>query len=287
MLQQQEIEEVQPDIDSIRRRLQSRALVVRQEAELDLARLPASDLIQLMAQEQRHRASRQKWLVIGICAYALVSITGLVFWHGMHTLNFVGAFSGILAAAMAFSQTHKGAARALAKYDDLAGVGPLVEALDIPDAEVQLAIRVSLTRMLPQLHATDARLLGVGPRRTLRKHLGVHPQSKNRDKADLLVESALKALEQIGDESFIETVESLAQGRGYGTSLTVRSAAQVCLPALKQRVENERLSHDLLRASAPSHADDGELLLRASESAGATEPEELLRASDGVSNDVS
>jgi len=100
---------------------------------------------------------------------------------------------------------------------------------------------------------------------------------KREDRDVPLIISALKGLEQVGDESFLETVESLAQGSGWGSDPDVQFAAANCLPSLKQRAENERLRHDLLRAASASGAVDSSGLLRAADSNGHTEPAELLR----------
>jgi hypothetical protein len=232
-----------------------------------------------MAVEKRQRSSRQKRIIAFVTVFLAVAVSMAIFEHNAHMFNIIGAFGGMIVAAMAFTTAHKSAAKALAKYEGIEGVSPLLEALEIPDKDVHRSVTECLTRVLPKMHASDSDLLTADARKVLRKQLAATPKSDDRYKSDQFVEATLKALEQVGDESFIEWVERLAEGGGYGNSFTVREAAKECLPALRQRAENDRLSHDLLRASAATASRDPDELLRAAESAGATDSSALLRAS--------
>lgn len=59
----------------------------------------------------------------------------------------------------ALSAKQAEAARSLAAFNNVSGVGPLAEALEWPDPEIQNAAAKSLTRLLPLLNASDASLL--------------------------------------------------------------------------------------------------------------------------------
>ena len=166
---------------------------------------------------------------------------------------------------------------ALARFDDVAGIGPLIEALEIPDPAVQRALSASLPRLLPRLRASDSHLLNPMHRRLLRALLLHSPNTKNYAERRPIIIAALRCLEQVGDESFLETVESIAHRQTDDPDEEVKTAAERCLPFLKQRIENERLSHDLLRAASAGPATDPDILLRPIDSAGRTEPDELLR----------
>ena len=305
MLEQQSYDENEPVFEAIRRSLRSRNASVVQAAEQDLGGLRVPNLILLIEIEKEQRKLRRRNFIIGLSLYVIIALMLSIFAHSWHFFNMFGMMGGIGGGLMAFSKAHKSAALALAKFDDVAGIGPLIEALEMQDKDVQQAVRESLTRMLPKLHSSDAGLLNPSARRILRSTIAVQsPRGRiasNRPigsvtKDALLgprfvglpdgqfVVSALKGLEQVGDETFVETVENLAQGQGYGYDADVRIAAERCLPYLKQRAENERLKHDLLRASSADCSHDSESLLRAAQSNGHTEPAELLRASGSISD---
>jgi hypothetical protein len=277
MLQQYESEESRPDLERIRKELQSRSVSERTQAEAALNELTPNELIELMAIERNKRNVRRRAMIIGIVAYVAVMLTFSILFHTANMIMYIGSFSGILGAAMAFSQTHKVAARALAKYDDVNAVGSLVETLEIPDPEVQLAVREGLAQLLPRLHASDAHLLNAEQRRILRKQMSAQPSLKNQQPTRMFVEAAVKGLEQVGDESFLETLENLANGHGFGVFDEVKEAAERCLPFLKQRILNERLSHDLLRAASNNQSYDPDDLLRPAASIAPTDPAQLLR----------
>jgi len=282
---QQEVVETETNLEDLRRRLQSRATSSRQEAELELSRLRASDLIQLMEVEKSHRLRRRKTLIGVVIAYIALTLIISILGHNSHMFNVVACFGGVIGSAMAFTGAHKSAARALAKYEDIESVSPLIEALEIPDSELHFAVSESLTRMLPKMRSSDGALLTADAKRILRRQMAANPRFDNRSKADQFVEAALKALEQVGDESFVATVEGLAAGRGYGNSVIVQKAAEECLPALRQRAEYDRMSHNLLRASTPATSHDADQLLRAAEAAGTTDSTALLRASTSAAKE--
>ncbi len=278
MQQLQEVEQTS-DLEPLRRRLASRSPKERAAAEAALDQLAVSDLVRLMAIEQKNRSNRKKWIMYGVLTYIAFMVILAVTLHNHHFLTMFNGFFGLIAVAAAFSQPYKTAALKLAKYDDVAGVAPLIDALEISDMKIQSAVREGLTPSLKRLRASDSHLIGPSQRRVLRAQLSSQPGRKTREKMAPFIVSILKALEQVGDESFLGVVQEISSGRGFGVAPEVREAAEDCLPALMQRIENERLSHGLLRASCANLVGDPNALLRPAESSDLTQPEELLRAS--------
>jgi hypothetical protein len=251
---------------------------VREKAAGDLRSLPPSDLIALISVERVHRGRRRSGLIAVIAIYLIIAL-GLLLLHNAHFTHFVGAFAGIIGAAAAFSPAHKEAAKALAEHDEVADIGPLIEALQIPERNVRTPVRRSLQRLLPRLRSSDAHLLNAGQRGVLRRSIGWPLIRRVKaDDADFVM-AVLKGLEQVGDESFLDTVRKLAEGHGYGMAAPVRQAAEECLPFLLQRIENDRMSQNLLRAAAPTSA-SSDTLLRAAGAGAGSAPAELLRATD-------
>lgn len=270
-----------PDLEAVRRRLASKDAGVLAAAERELGSLKADHLISLMALESRHRSLRKRRFIVGICLSIATALIFAFFAHSFLLFNVLSWSGGAVAGAMAFSKAHKRAAIALTGFDDVQGVGALLTALEISDPAVQSAVRGTLTRLLPRLRASDAGLLDEASRRVLRTLLASRPNHKPWLRDVNLVISTLHGLEQVGDESFLMPVERLAKGDGIGSAPPVRLAAERCLPYLKQRVENERLRSNLLRAAPGQGTSDPNALLRAVQPGGHTDPNELLRPNGG------
>jgi len=159
-------------------------------------------------------------------------------------------------------QTHN--ARSLAEFDDLRAVGPLVDAVGMGDAGLQQLAEESLSKLLPQLKATDSELLSPVQRDVLRKRAGRVfqaeialqfgkrriPLYRRRNANDEFLVALLKAWEQIGGEEELKVVEGLAAGKGLGANASVQAAAEACLPALRNRVDEDRAKATLLRPAA-------------------------------------
>jgi len=169
---------------------------------------------------------------------------------------------------------------ALAKYDDLSGTGLLIEQLEIPETAVRTSVMASLARMLPRLRASDASRIDPHQRQILRNRLSANPPRKDPEPFIDFVIASLKGLEQIGDATFLPTVEAISEGRYSGSDERARTAAVECLPFLRSLVENEKMRHDLLRASASTPANSSDILLRAADSTSPTSPDELLRPTE-------
>jgi hypothetical protein len=285
MLQLQQNEETGPDLERLSKQLESKKAEEFTVAETQLQQLSLQQLIGLIGWEARARKKRQKKMIFVFAGYfAFMLALSIMTHHFGHVWMFTNMI-GILAGAAAFKPSHKIAAKALAKYDDITTVGTLVEQLEIRDADVQAALYEALTRLFPRLRASDARLLNKEQRRILLKNLRIGLPTRNSETAVLFYVAALKALEQVGDETFLPLVEDLSEGRGASVySPTIQKAAQECLPYLRQRAEFEHARHELLRASAPDHTQDAEVLLRPAEDRGVTRADELLRP-DMVNHD--
>jgi hypothetical protein len=166
------------------------------------------------------------------------------------------------------------AARKLARHDDIRGVGPLAEALEWPDPDVQSVATEALIRLLPRLQATDGALLTANQRANLYRKLRPYQHGAQTE----LQQAILRALEQIGDKEAIPSVRRLARGGALSPKQKqVRKAAQDCLPYLRTRAEQQRVSQTLLRASSATSAAP-DILLRPADMGGGAAPEQLLRA---------
>ena len=175
----------------------------------------------------------------------------------------------------ALSGKQSEAARALAKYDDVRGVGKLAEALEWPEASVQHEAEVALTRLLPRMKASDAGLLDTKQRGNL---YGMLKMRHARGHGSFLL-AVLDALEQIGDDTAIPIVERLAKSAAYTKmQKRVQQRAMDCLPALRVRATDQNANMTLLRASSVSET-PADLLLRGAMMSANDAPEQLLRAS--------
>ena len=178
---------------------------------------------------------------------------------------------------LAMTDDHKRLARRLAKIDDVRCVGRLAELLEWPDEHVRRIAMEALTRLLPQVNATDNVLRSPAQRGNLNRMLVL---DNARHHTDFLV-SILKALEQIGDVSSVPYVQRLANAQPVSSrERRVCDAARECLPYLKTRSELNRSSQTLLRASSAT-ATGTDTLVRPVIVTTATDPEELVRASTG------
>jgi HEAT repeat protein len=174
---------------------------------------------------------------------------------------------------LTLSWKHTDAAKRLAHYDDVRGIGPLIEALEWPDSEMQHIAARSLTDLLTRVRASDYGLLNARQRSVLYRTLNM---SRARTFPKLLI-SILKALEQIGDAEAVPYVERLAHGFALlDSQREVRVAAQDCLPFLRDRARLTSQSQTLLRASHVSETHN-DALLRPVQSTQTADPDQLLR----------
>jgi hypothetical protein len=252
---------------------QERQAVTQVEVQLKL----------LKEEKRRHQqpGMRLGFLIASWCV--IVPYCALETWkkatEGNWPTAFAMGFVTLLATQLhrfCLSSRQSEAARKLAQQNDVRGVGPLAEALEWPDPELQAVAMKALTRLLQQLKATDAHLLNAQQRGNLYRHLNSY---QARFHPDFQI-AILKALEQVGDEAAIPHVRRLARSVALGPrQQQVRRAAQDCLPFLRNRADQLRVSQTLLRASSATSAAP-DILLRPADNRHAAAPEQLLRATE-------
>ena len=190
-------------------------------------------------------------------------------WQAFQVLNFVGIFAGGSAA----TQFQKSATEIIARFDDVRYIPPLVEALGYNDKNMLEIARRALTTLLPRLTAADAGKLEEGHRHVLQKWLldRRYPE---------FARAILRALEQVGDERDLPSIQKLAQREAATlTEIEVKQAALGCLPYVQQRADLNRAANSLLRPS--SSADEDGSLLRPAESLPNSAVDVLLRPAPG------
>ncbi len=151
----------------------------------------------------------------------------------------------------------------LIRIGSVKAIGPLIETFDINISGAQSKQRhKALTPLLYKLKASDACLLTPSQYRALHRALEVEYQTLHGTQEGLDLKLAmLKALEQVGNESFISIVERLANRK----SLTkrqrmIQAAAQECLPYLKLNAGSVTAQRTLLRASTMNDSSTASLL---------------------------
>jgi hypothetical protein len=247
-------------------------------------------LLNLLKKEATDRRKRHPLVVAGIIAYLITAVLSIVIppmfgkRPSFGLLKILLYSSGAIMAALAVSSAQKNATRALEGDDDKRIVGVWALALDYDDEQLVALARRKLLQFLPQLNASDAPLLDEEQRGILYNALNKRPDKKDSNNTELH-QAILKALQQVGDERALPHVEKLAKGQGLAAAYPeLKTAAEACLPFLKERVEQIRASQTLLRASSAFDAPSSgsEVLLRPALHAGTTPTQELLRAADTV-----
>lgn len=133
----------------------------------------------------------------------------------------------------------------LARRDDVRVVGPLAEALRSWDGEAQQIAEEALIRLLPRLRAEHDVLLTHEQRKNLHRAL--------RGKNEELALAILKSLKWIGDsESLICVTRIVYERSRSGVDSRLQELAIDSLPALRDRVEEQKAVSTLLRASEPT-----------------------------------
>jgi hypothetical protein len=176
--------------------------------------------------------------------------------------------AGVISIKLSTSREQKRIVLQLLGRNDKRIIGPLILAHNWPDLDdYRGGFRRALILLLPQLQATDTILLNEKHRAELHKELTFQDEE--------LVIAILKALGQVGDESSLRHVERLAKGPSFSqTQWRIQEAAQQCLSALLQSVENRSPGSTLLR---PSEGNPTDVLLRPITPQKEADPELLLR----------
>ena len=161
-------------------------------------------------------------------------------------------------------------------------VGTMFEMLRYTEeAEIKTTIYRVLTRLLPQMKASDANLLTPYARRKIRRWLEVYGVDIGMNFYLISLRVAvLKALEQVGDSRDIPVVERLVNMNTYTSEEEeIQQAAAHCLPILRANCAEVEAARTLLRASQAEDARPN-TLLRPASGAGQTERHNLLRGTD-------
>jgi hypothetical protein len=175
---------------------------------------------------------------------------------------------------LTLTSKHRAKARYLAGLNSVQAVGPLAEALDWPDMHSRRIAIEALTQLLPRLHATDAALLNPAQRAALYRTLTM----TNAGAHSKFLVALLKALEQVGDQAAIPSVENLLKSQPVTSQQKkVHEAARDCLPYLQEQARQDQYSQTLLRA-ASGPTIPTETLLRPVSSPQCVETAYLLRA---------
>jgi hypothetical protein len=172
----------------------------------------------------------------------------------------------------------KRAKLALLSLEDVRCIAPVCETLLVEKFHIPKLQEGILTNLLVKLKATDVSLLPPAATKRFYTFLQIDNAVHH---ADFLI-AILRALEQVGDETAIPSVSGLANSfANTPNGIRVRTEAQHCLAALRERVGRMEFGKTLLRASVePNDGQDN--LLRPV--AGHTEADEhlLLRVTDDI-----
>lgn len=253
--------------------LQAEELEARSQRELELSSWELDELLATLQQEAQNRRNRRRAFAIGVTLYlaivigAMISLTAATGKFPFIMISGISSMTAVVATVNAASKKQTEATKRLAQFDDVRAVGPLVDALGFQDKDTRNVAGEALVRLLPRLQASDASLLNVEQRRLLTRAL----DGKNQP----LSLAILKALEQVGDEQSLPTVERLAKGLGPSA---LQQAARNCLPTLTMRVEHLRASAELLRAADGNMTPQGVLLRPAAATQTEIDPSVLLRS---------
>ncbi len=262
-------------------RLGSRDAAEQKQAEQQLEERGLNSIDRLIAilnAEHRRRRKLRRLFKIGRYAAFLM----LSFLYDLRVGHFpsFGLTLGLLLltgfiSTVIWSETRRrfrrGMVIALSRFEDVTLVGPLI---DLHRGESREAVTEMLTRLLPRLTASDAALLKESHRNHLYMELDLCCGSLVLNiVSERFILAILKALEQVGDKRGLGFVEKVAK---QGQTERIRNAAQACLPFLQERVEDQQMRTNLLRASHAATAPTE--LLRPADKSTDTEPQQLLRA---------
>ncbi len=177
--------------------------------------------------------------------------------------------------------------------EDLTLVGPLAEILAIDDLAVRRMAKANLTRLLPQLKASDSDLLNAYQRKQLNRFVrpGLFDPSqrdireifsKNARQRDALFQIAiLNAYEQVGDADCLPFVNTIAHPTVQQAKIVPAEAIEAanhCLPFLVDLAEQDRANKQLLRPSSASDVLPDTLLRPAMHRSNEEDSDSLLRA---------
>lgn len=273
-----------PEAERILKGLSSRHIGERLDVEQQLHQMGpegAELLLQLMADETHRKQTKRRlfWIVLsgGLGMAGALAATLIAIGHP-EMMGFLGMFGalGSLSALIVPSQRYYQIIHMLSQQEDVRAVGPLAEALSVPDLNARIGVARALNRLLPYLLPTDAQWLDAAQRAALHKFL----RTANPDKETDFMLVILHALDTIEDVSALPTLQALAAtSPTTDNARRVQQAAAEYIPHLEAVRDHFQKSEMLLRASdattPPEH------LLRAVQGAAETPAQQLLRAGHG------
>jgi hypothetical protein len=174
-----------------------------------------------------------------------------------------------------FQTRSKRARQILLSLEDVRYITPVCETLAIenPAYNIPKLQEAILTKLLSKIQATDGALLPLSARKKLYAFLLIDNALQH---ADFLI-IILRALAQTGDKADIWPVSSLSHSLATTPKgIRVRTEAQHCLAALRERVDRMEVGKALLRASVEP-GDQQDSLLRPAAGDGDTKERLLLR----------
>lgn len=198
----------------------------------------------------------------------------------------VGWFPSLIGVAAAASSGYKSGVMAIARFNNTESVGELINALDVQDRDLQLTIRPTLSILLRELKASDGKYIDADARKKLRDTLKTIATRRSTFKLSTphidseLMLSALVALQQVGDASFVPLVSAVATGEIGSSKPHFKQAAAECLPFLQQAAANFAASGELLRGASAHDVTGSGTLVRPATDPGSSPPDQLLRAAD-------
>lgn len=252
--------------------LSSKKEQVREQARQVVDHAGVDALLATVRAEGERRAKRRKVGIGILCFYALLLVIMVATDHGKSMGSF-GGMTGVLATLFAASQAQRNAAKELAKYDDVRGVGPLTEALDYQDKETTAAVEPTLVDLLPRLKASDHDLLEEAHRKALTKRMLAHKNPK-------LTSAILRGFEQVADEVAVKAIREVAAGEHKaGTDAAIRKLAAEILPGAEAAAVRLTQYGTLLRPADASALGD-RLVRPAAAGVFATDADRLVRAAE-------
>ncbi len=242
------------DAPQIIRRMGSEDARERGEAQRELQQCGLNTieaLFALLNAEHQRRRKMRRVIEVGkyaVCG-ALFALYAVLFRHlpSVSMAVILTILNDFVCTTLSMRKTRafqRGMTVALSQFDHLSLVGPLLDMYYSGEREL---VKSTLTRLLPQLQATDAAKLNAHQRERLYRQLDMCDSRLLYKAANIeFILAILKSLEQIGDEKALAHVEPLAR---KARNARIREAAQNCLPYLQARNEQERARMNLLRSA--------------------------------------
>ncbi|HZT44433.1 MAG TPA: hypothetical protein VFA07_19875 [Chthonomonadaceae bacterium] len=276
------------DLEKILHDFNSRDNAIYEAAMQQARALSPEDLFRLANKEARnYRRQRRRafwiypWLAGSLIFFASVGdlFRSVPVWKAIVVIWFLLSWASYFLSIWAYympSKARRSLAAILEETQDLRFLGiiqNLIRAVT-QDPTVRKSAFAAFRRLAPQLLDPHQKVVSVQEQNKALLMLLSSPYSD----VDMTV-SALKTLEQVGDESAIPVVQNLADLPPATWKMKrIREAAQECLPYLREHIREARQAQTLLRPS-DSAASGTESLLRPTNTTGMETPQEqLLRA---------